>query len=99
MIQGSRMARDRSRLASGSLRNSSLAGSYLTYRFSHMQILAACTVDIERYMNSGLATVCRRDLTQSKKFRTWFMGRCVWAMYSRTVLEKSPSRAGEDTSG
>ena len=48
-------------------------------RLSHMQMLAACTVDMERCIITGLATVWRRDLMQSKKLRTWLIGRCVRA--------------------
>ena len=68
MIHGSRWARDRSRLASGSPMNSAFTGSYFTSRLSHMQMLAACTVVIERYITSGLATVGRRDLIESNRF-------------------------------
>ncbi len=45
-----------------------------------MQILAAWTVLIEWCMTSGLATAVWRDLTQSKKLRTWFMCRWVRSM-------------------
>src|SRR5205823_11976770 len=67
---GLRMTRARYLLASASSTNCSLAGSYFTSRLSHMQMLQACTVLIERCMTVGLATVCFRDLTQSKKSRT-----------------------------
>ena len=68
-------------------------------RFSHMQMLAACTVVIERYITSGLATVGRRDLMQSNKSRTWFIGCRVRSMYSPTIFSKSANRAGEEASG
>ena len=65
----------RRRLASASLTNSSLTGSNFRSRFSHMQMLAAWTVVMERCITSGLATVGCRDLTQSRKLRMWFIGR------------------------
>ena len=43
----------RSSLASGSLMNSCLTGSYFRFRCSHMQILAACTVVMARCIASG----------------------------------------------
>ena len=68
-------------------------------RFSHMQMLAAWTVLIGWCMTSGLATVCWRDLTQSKKLRTWFIGRPVRSMYSASSFSPSASSEGEETSG
>jgi len=69
MIHGALMARDRKRFASGSLMNSAFTGSNVMFRFNHMQMLAACTVDIDRYMTSAFATARRRDLIQLKKLR------------------------------
>jgi len=50
---GARIVLARSWLASGSLMNSSTTGSYFRFRFSHMQILAACTVVIARCIAPG----------------------------------------------
>ena len=74
------MARERRRLASGSLMNSAFAGSYRMSRLSHMQMLAQWTAVMERYITSGSATVRRRYLTQSSQLRMWLIGRCVRAM-------------------
>ena len=40
----------------------------------------AWTVDIDRCIITGLEIVCRRDLMQLNRSRTWFMGRCVRAV-------------------
>ncbi|MBC8874087.1 MAG: hypothetical protein H8E44_32005 [Planctomycetes bacterium] len=71
-------------------------------RFSHMQMLAACTVVIDRCVTADLATVGRRDLTQSNRFRTWLVARSVrlapeiacnhgtlWSLALKDILEVS----------
>ena len=75
------MARERRRLASGSPANEELVRSNFRLRFNCPQMSAARQTHMERYMTSAFATVDRRDRTQSKKSRAWFIGRRVRAAY------------------
>ena len=60
-IYGARMARDRRRLASGSLINSAWRRSNFRLRFSCSQMSAARQMFMDRHMTSGFATLGRRE--------------------------------------
>ena len=71
ICQGSRIARDRVRLASGSAINSSFAGSNASFRPSRQAVAAPWQATCECLVMSALVDGCERVFTQSRKLRAW----------------------------
>src|ERR1017187_5158351 len=68
MCQGSRIARDRMRLASSSFTNDLVAGSQVSLRRTCQEMYAAWLVIMLFIVASTLQCGCCRDLTQSSQF-------------------------------